>query len=160
LLPYDAELYLIVPDTGDHILENLVRSLAGIGLDQVAGYFETDVLGYWRKSQGELQTIPMVTLEQLATPSRNGEVLLDVRGAGEWVAGHVPGSLNLPVGELEARLDEIPRGRPLIVHCQTGARAAIAASLLRAEGFEDVRLFRGGFAEWRAAGQPVGLSQS
>jgi hydroxyacylglutathione hydrolase len=160
LLPYEAELYLIVPDTGDHILENLVRSLAGIGLDQVAGYFGTEILGYWRKSQGELQTIPMVTLEQLASPSRNGEVFLDVRGAGEWDAGHVPGSQNLPVGELEARLDEIPRGRPLIVHCQTGARAAIAASLLRAKGFEDVRLFHGGFAEWRAAGQPVGLSQS
>jgi hydroxyacylglutathione hydrolase len=84
--------------------------------------------------------------------------LLDVRGAGEWDAGHLPGSLNLPVAELRPRLDEIPRGRPLIVHCQTGARAAIAASLLRAEGFKDVRLFRGGFAQWQAAGRPVGLA--
>jgi hydroxyacylglutathione hydrolase len=158
LLPYDRELYLIVPEVGDHAVEELAGTLAGIGLDRVAGYFGSEVLGHWRKSEGELQTIPMVTLEQLSTRSRNGEVLLDVRGAGEWAAGHVPGSLNLPVAELKPRLDEIPRGRPLIVHCQTGARAAIAASLLRAEGFEDVRLFRGGFAEWQAAGHPVGLA--
>ncbi len=160
LLPYDRELYLIVPEPDDPMFEELVRTLAGIGIDRVAGYFGSEVLGHWRKSGGELQTIPMVTLEQLTTRSRNGEVLLDVRGVGEWDAGHVPGSLNLPVAQLEARLDEIPRGLPLIVHCQTGARAAIAASLLRAQGFEDVRLFRGGFAEWRAAGQPVVRSQS
>ena len=160
LLPYDRDLYLIVPEAGDRVAEELIRSLAGIGLDRVAGYFGSEVLGHWRKSGGELQTIPVVTLEQLSTASRNGEVLLDVRGVGEWEAGHVPGSLNLPVAELKTRLNEVPKGQPLIVHCQTGARAAIAASLLRAEGFEDVRFFRGGFAEWKAAGQPVALSQS
>ncbi|MFL5449594.1 MAG: rhodanese-like domain-containing protein [Gemmatimonadales bacterium] len=160
LLPYDRELYLIVPEPGDRTVEELVRSLAGIGMDRVAGYFGSEVVGHWRKSRGELQTIPVVTLEQLSTPPRNGVVVLDVRGVGEWEAGHIPGSVNLPIAELEARLNEIPRGRPLIVHCQTGARAAIAVSLLRAGGFDDVRLFRGGFAGWRAAGQPVGLSQS
>ena len=160
LLPYDRELYLIVREPVEGKVEDLVRSLAGIGMDHVAGYFGSDVVGHWRKSGGELQTIPVVTLEQLSTRHRNGALLLDVRGAGEWGAGHMPGSLNLPIAELEARLGEIPRGQPLIVHCQTGARAAIAVSLLRAKGFDDVRFFRGGFAEWRAAGQPVGLSQS
>jgi hydroxyacylglutathione hydrolase len=43
----------------------------------------------------------------------------------------------------------------LVVHCQTGPRASIAASLLRARGFRDVQLFSSGFAEWRATGQPV-----
>jgi hydroxyacylglutathione hydrolase len=81
--------------------------------------------------------------------------VLDVRGEAEWKSGHLPGSLNVPVGSLDGRLKEIPRDRPVIVHCQTGARAAIAASLLRARGFTDVRLFPGGFAEWRSAGLPV-----
>ncbi len=160
LLPYDRELYLIVPHSGDRTVEELVRSLAGIGMDRVAGYFGSEVVSHWRKSGQELQTIPVVTLEQLSTPDRNGALLLDVRGAGEYGAGHIPGSLNVPVAELEARLDEIPRRQPLIVHCQTGARAAIAVSLLRAGGFNDVRFFRGGFAEWRTAGRPVELSQS
>jgi hydroxyacylglutathione hydrolase len=160
LLPYDRELYLIVPNSADRMVEELVRSLAGIGMDRVAGYWGSEVVDHWRKSGQELQTIPVATLEQLSTPHRNGAVLLDVRGAGEYGAGHIPGSLNVPVAELEARLDELPRGQPLIVHCQTGARAAIAVSLLRAGGFDDVRFFRGGFAEWRAAGQPVEHSQS
>ena len=83
--------------------------------------------------------------------------MLDVRGTGEWEAGHIPGTLNIPLGELEQRLDEIPGNRAVIVHCQTGARAAMAASILRARGFDDVREFPGGFAEWRTAGQPVEL---
>jgi NAD(P)-dependent dehydrogenase (short-subunit alcohol dehydrogenase family) len=53
------------------------------------------------------------------------------------------------------RLDELPRGRPLVVQCHTGARAAIAASLLHARGVADVYLYGGGFAEWRAAGYAV-----
>jgi hydroxyacylglutathione hydrolase len=77
-----------------------------------------------------------------------------VRGEGEWNAGHIPNSLNLPLAELDQRLDEIPQGR-LIVHCQTGSRAAIAASLLRARGFNEVQLFPGGLAEWCAAGLPT-----
>jgi hydroxyacylglutathione hydrolase len=106
-------------------------------------------------SQGQLQTIPSIGLEVTERQRPDGVVVLDVRGEGEWNAGHIPGSLNLPLGDLEQRLDEIPRGRPVIVHCQTGARAAMAASLLRARGLNDVRLFPGGFAEWRAAGLPV-----
>jgi hydroxyacylglutathione hydrolase len=73
----------------------------------------------------------------------------------EWADGHVPGSSNIPVADLEQRLGELPRDRLLVVHCQSGSRAAIAASLLRARGIVDVRIFSGGFAEWSKAGYPV-----
>jgi hydroxyacylglutathione hydrolase len=115
------------------------------------------VIADWRKERGSLQTIPQVTLQEMTAGSRNGNLVLDVRGEGEWRSGHVPGSFNVPVTELEQRLREIPGDRPLIVHCQTGMRAAIAASLLVAKGFDHVRLFPGGFAEWHAAGQPVAM---
>jgi hydroxyacylglutathione hydrolase len=155
LLPYDRDLHLIVDDRRGQTVDELVRDLAGIGLDRVAGYFGGEVVEAWRMSQGQLQTIPSMGLEATERQRPDGVVVLDVRGEGEWNAGHIPGSLNLPLGDLEQRLDEIPRGRPVIVHCQTGARAAMAASLLRARGLNDVRLFSGGFAEWRAAGLPV-----
>jgi hydroxyacylglutathione hydrolase len=156
LLPYDRDFHLIVDDSKVQTVDELVRDLAGIGLDRVVGYFGADVIDAWRMSQGHLQSIPSLSLAEFTGRRRdNHQVVLDVRGEGEWEAGHVPGSLNVPVGELDQRLDDIPRGRSLMVHCQTGARAAIAASLLRARGFGDVRLFSGGFAEWRAAGQPV-----
>jgi hydroxyacylglutathione hydrolase len=138
-------------------VEELVDDLAGIGLDQIGGYFGGDVIADWRESHGRLQTIPQATLDEMRTGSRNGNLVLDVRTKGEWEAGHVPGSVNMPIGELGQRLQEIPRTLPLTVHCQTGLRAAIAASLLRAAGFDQVRLFAGGFAQWRAAGQPIAI---
>jgi len=155
LLPYDRDFYLITDGATEHKTEELIRDLAGIGLDHAAGCFGSQVVADWRNSQRRLQTIPAVTLNDLAAGHRNGELVLDVRGVGEWKAGHVPGSRNVPVAELQTRLQELPRDRPLIVHCQTGLRAAIAVSLLRAGGFIDVRFFPGGFAEWHSAGQPV-----
>jgi hydroxyacylglutathione hydrolase len=155
LLPYNRDLHLIVDDHRAQTVDELVRDLAGIGLDQVAGYFASEVVEAWRMSQGQLQTIPSVGLEVTERQRPDGVVVLDVRDEGEWNTGHIPGALNLPLGDLEERLGEIPRDRPVIVHCQTGARAAMAASLLRARGFNEVRLFPGGFAEWRAAGLPV-----
>jgi hydroxyacylglutathione hydrolase len=159
LLGYDRNFYLIVDQGRAELVDELARDLVGIGLDHLAGYFAGDVLNEWRGSAGQLQTIPELTLPEVTSRLRGsgaGHVmLLDVRGAGEWEAGHIPQALNVPVGELEQRLAEIPRDRPVIVHCQTGARAAMAASILRARGFDDVRQYPGGFAEWRAAGQPV-----
>lgn len=156
LLPYDRDFYLIVDDHRVHAVDHLVRDLAGIGLDRLAGYFGSEVVDAWRISKGDLQTIPTLTVGEVAAQQRsNAMVVLDVRGEGEWNAGHVPGALNVPIGHLEQRLDEIPRDRAVIVHCQTGARAAMAASILRARGFSDVRQFPGGFAEWRAAGLSV-----
>jgi hydroxyacylglutathione hydrolase len=156
LLPYDRDFYLIVDERRGEAIDELVRDLAGIGLDQIAGYFGADALETWSALGGPLQTIPATTLAAVrADLSSNGVVLLDVRGDGEWRTGHAPGSINVPVVNLDDRVDELPRGRPIIVHCQTGARAAIAASLLRARGFSDVRVFTGGFAEWQSAGLPV-----
>ena len=160
LLPYDRDFYLIIDDDRGQMVDELVRDLAGIGLDRLAGYFGTETIEAWRTSKGQLQTTPTVTLAQVSSQLRaDGVTVLDVRGEGEWKGGHLPGSLNVPVGSLDGRVNEIPRGRPVIVHCQTGARAAIAASLLRARGFTDVRFFPGGFAEWRAAGRPEETSQ-
>jgi hydroxyacylglutathione hydrolase len=156
ILPYDRDFYLIVDDRRAQMVDELVRDLAGIGLDRIAGYFGGEVVDGWGASKGQLQTIPSLTPADVAEQVRsNDKVILDVRGEGEYRAGHIRGSLNLPLGELEQRIGEIPRDRQVIVHCQTGARGAIAASLLRARGFPDVRQFPGGFAAWRAAGQPV-----
>ena len=160
LLPYDRDFYLIIDDDRGQMVDELVRDLAGIGLDRLAGYFGTETIEAWLTSKGQLQTTPTVTLAQVSSQLRaDGVTVLDVRGEGEWKGGHLPGSLNVPVGSLDGRVNEIPRDRPVIVHCQTGARAAIAASLLRARGFTDVRFFPGGFAEWHAAGQPEETSQ-
>ena len=81
--------------------------------------------------------------------------VIDVRGRSEWEAGHLPGVPNIPVGFLVKRLAEVPRDRPVVVHCQAGSRSAIAASVLQANGITNVVNLTKGFQEWAAAGLPV-----
>jgi hydroxyacylglutathione hydrolase len=85
----------------------------------------------------------------------DGIAVVDVRGRAEWEAGHIPGVVNVPVGYLTDRLQEIPRDRAVVVYCQSGARSAIAASVLRAHGLRSVVNFAGGFAEWQQRGYSV-----
>jgi hydroxyacylglutathione hydrolase len=117
------------------------------------------VFDQWQAAGRPLDTTPRLDLRQATDAVAAGRgALLDVRSRAEWAAGHLPGAVNLPLGELEQRIEEVPPGRPLIVQCQTGARAAIAVSLLRARGLQDVLLYAGGFAEWSAAGQATETS--
>jgi hydroxyacylglutathione hydrolase len=156
LLPYDRPVHLIVAERGGPSASESVRALEGIGLDRIGGIAGAEVIDAWAAAGHPVQRIAGIGLEQLAAPgSERPAAVVDVRARSEWAAGHLPGSINLPLAELEARLPEIPRDRPVVIHCQTGARAAIAASLLRARGVDEVRVYGGGFAEWSAAGQPV-----
>ena len=90
---------------------------------------------------------------QLADPDeKRRPVILDVRNLGEYEASHLRGSLNIPVDELRFRLDEVPRDRPLIVHCRSGFRSYLALRILKQNGFEKVRNLTGGFIAVRAYG--------
>jgi hydroxyacylglutathione hydrolase len=82
-------------------------------------------------------------------------VLVDVRSRTEWDGGHLGGALHVPLAFLPDRLDELPRDRPIVVYCRSGARSAIAASLLRASGFADVANLRGGIEAWLASALPT-----
>ena len=156
LVPYDRDCYLIVDAACARCIDEAVRDLAMIGLDRVAGYFESDAVEAWAASVGELQTVAQVAPAALMAQMRAGEVVVvDVRAGAEWEAGHLPGVANVPVGQLAGRLGELPRDRPLVVHCQGGTRSAIAASLLQAHGFDNVVNLAGGFAEWQRQQLPV-----
>lgn len=153
LVPYDRDFALIASD--DRV-DEAVRDLAMIGLDRATGYFDAEVIHRWTATGRHLQQLPRITSHELAARLSSGQVtVLDVRGNAEWEAGHLPGVQNIPVGYLTDRLQEIPRDIPLVVHCQGGARSAIAASVLQANGFENVADLEGGYAQWQAAGHPV-----
>jgi hydroxyacylglutathione hydrolase len=85
---------------------------------------------------------------QAVESGREAGLLLDVRNPGEWSGGHIPGSVNVPLGRLAEQLEELPRDRRLVVHCQSGARTAVAVALLRSRGFHDVAHLRGDWAGW------------
>lgn len=156
LVPYDRDFFLIVDDARRESVDEAARDLAMIGLDAVSGYFGTGAVASWAAEDRALQTTPQIGAVELAERLRADEVrVVDVRGAAEWEAGHLPGVENIPVGYLADRLDEIPRDRPLVLQCQGGARSAIAASVLQAKGLPDVINLADGYAAWVAAGNPT-----
>ena len=142
------EFYLIVdPATAAARLQDVSRSLALIGIDRISGYF--DSAGVRGNS-----TIPQITARELSQ-RLDGVTVIDVRGASEWAGGNLPGAVHIPLGYLPERSHEIPRSRPVVLQCQSGARSAIAASILERQGFTEVINLAGGFSGWKAAGLPV-----
>jgi rhodanese-related sulfurtransferase len=89
-----------------------------------------------------------VQWHELAAEREAGAVLIDVRSAGEFAAGSIPGALNIPLDEIRERLDEVPNAQ-LIVHCQVGQRGHTAARVLSQRGFA-VRNLDGGYKTWSA----------
>jgi glyoxylase-like metal-dependent hydrolase (beta-lactamase superfamily II)/rhodanese-related sulfurtransferase len=83
--------------------------------------------------------------------------LLDCREPREYndQLGHIAGSALIPMGEVAARIDEIPQGTPIVSICRSGKRAAHIAQLLRAAGRPEVWLLTGGMIAWNQAGLPV-----
>ncbi len=82
-------------------------------------------------------------------------ILLDVREREEFVAVRVEGSLFIPMSQLDARMADIPRDRPVMVICASGSRSASAAGFLIGQGLEDVGSVAGGIDYWARLGLPV-----
>ncbi len=110
-------------------VEEAVRELVRIGLDEVAGFAPPQTL----TGIGALRATARIDFSvALADDSR--ATLLDVRGRSEFEAGHLKGALNVAHTRLLERIDEIPAGDAVVVHCLSGARAASASSLLERRG--------------------------
>ena len=156
LVSYDRPFHLVIDDRCTHCLDEAVCELAKIGLDDVAGYFGTEVIAAWETTDRALRSVKQITSGELAALVERGDAtVIDVRGRSEWEAGHIPGVPNIPLGYLGERANELPRDRPLVLQCQSGTRSAIGAGVLQARGFTNVSNLLGGFAAWRSAGHPI-----
>ncbi|MEQ8329474.1 MAG: rhodanese-like domain-containing protein [Longimicrobiales bacterium] len=154
LLPYDRPVYFVA-DHADQARE-AARDLALIGIDSSAGWFGPEALDGWADACGTVETtseIPWDRAEEMAGQEKG--VFVDVRRQTEWDEGHVAGARHVHLGYLGDRADELPRDRPLLVYCRTGARSGMAASLLQARGFTDVHNVAGGIVERGRRGLPV-----
>ena len=97
------------------------------------------------------------TLQATQLINRQDALVLDVREAIEYAAGHLPGAKNVPLGQLEARAAEIRKhkAKPVIVVCAGGERASGAIAILGKLEFTDLHALSGGFPAWQQAGLPV-----
>ncbi|MEM1177752.1 MAG: MBL fold metallo-hydrolase [Acidobacteriota bacterium] len=129
-------------------VEPAVRDLIRIGFDDIRGYVTPAVLDDPALT-GRLRSTPVIDFVQLEQRRRrSGVTVLDVRGASEFAAGHVPGALNVAHTRLLARIDEIPVAGELLVHCGSGARASAAVAVLERTG-RMVTLVDDLFTRWR-----------
>jgi hydroxyacylglutathione hydrolase len=122
-----------------------IRGLHSVGVLDVTGY----LLG------GGPETLELVSVDQLDELLESGAELIDVREKDERDSGYIAGSRNIPYRLLTLGAAELPHDRPIITICETGPRAAIAASILSARGFDAHPVVGGGIDSWAAAGKPT-----
>jgi hydroxyacylglutathione hydrolase len=135
---YDRPLYLILSDVAE--LGEILRSLRAIGVDQIAGYTGPDGVADGMNGHSSISTIDAQELAErkAANDLAVVPVIIDVRGRSEYRQRHIVGARNIPLGFLPQHLDQLPHDGTIVVHCASGYRSQIAASLLRAKGFDNV----------------------
>ena len=118
-----------------------IRGLRSVAFLDIAGF----VLG------GGDETMATLALEELDDLiAENAVLVLDVREPEDWESGSVPGSRNIPYRVARQAAADLPRDRPVVTVCETGPRAAVAASILQAEGLDARAVVDGGTTEWLA----------
>ena len=160
----ERPLILLLDDPADR--DDLVRQALRIGYERVVGYLAGGIEA-WRRAGLATEATGRITVEelagQLAVGGPSAPLVIDVRQAGEFAAGHVPGSVHIGGGDLPSRLSDLPRDRPIATICASGYRSSVAASLLRRAGFEGVSWVSDGVPAWQTCGLPVdrgGASQA
>ena len=155
VVPYDRPVLLVAEN--DDQAGCAVRALARVGLDDVAGSLAGGI-GAWRAEGLPMRQTIVMSVGELHERLASGAAVnvLDVRGPGEWSAGHIDGSVNVHAGQLAQRLAEVPSGdAPLAVTCAGSYRSTAAVSVLERAGHDNVINVTGGMDAWVAAGLPI-----
>lgn len=136
--------------------EESVMRLGRIGFDQVAGYLEHGVRAL--DSRPDLVAVTnRITAQSLAEwlPREGAPLVVDVRTEKESQAKQIEGSVNIPLNHIVDRKNELPRDRTIVVHCRSGYRSSVAASLLQREGLTKLLDLVGGIDAWEATQLPT-----
>ncbi len=128
----DEEIYMVVEE---HRVQEAIRDLYRIGLDNVAGYVTPKDLQMYKDQGGEIDTLETTDFS-VADNLKENEAILDVRKASEFSEFHIKGALNYAHTRLLPNKEELPRDKKFYVHCQSGGRSAVAAALLKRDGFD------------------------
>lgn len=154
LIPDLQQPILIVAPEGKE--EETVLRLARVGYDHAIGYLQ-GVFNAWKAAGKDFDTIDTVDVPALAGMVQSGEKLriLDVRKPGEWSAEHVDGASHFPLDFINDHMSEINRDDSYYLHCRSGYRSTIAASILKSRGFEKIVDVIGTFEDMIDAGIPT-----
>ncbi len=151
LVPYDRDVVLLADDVDR--AERARRALSLIGIDRVIGMGGEKVRDAWRATVGPLERVTQVDVASIARAEHRE--IVDVRSGAEWKTGHIPEARHIFLGAMLEGIRDLPRDTPIALHCGSGTRSSIAASIMQAHGFTDVANVIGGFHAWEAAGLPI-----
>jgi hydroxyacylglutathione hydrolase len=150
LLGLDKDIILVGED--EERLEESRTRLARVGIERVTGCLKGG-MAQWAAERRPAAEIAQIPVEELSRELSSVQVI-DVRREPEWEDGHITGAKLKPLHRLEAMLGDLDLEKPIVVHCKSGYRSSIAASLIQRAGFENVMNLIGGFDAWRACGLP------
>ncbi len=146
------EPFILIAKESKH--DDLVRKLMRIGLDNIYGYLP-DVTT-WTELGNQLEKSNVISIDEFKDILKSNHTqIIDLRGASEYKEGHIHGTENVFIGTLEKNLDKIKKDEPVVIHCQSGDRAAIGFSLLRKHGYKNIKNYSGSMNEWVNLGNPV-----
>lgn len=148
VVPEGARLAIIADEPATR--EAIVRQSVRVGYENFAGFLDGGIAA-WERSGRALRAAPRAGREAIG----GGVQVVDVRHPEEYAAGHIPGALSLPLGDLPGRTAALLHDQPLLVHCAHEYRSALAISLLERAGYTEVSHLVGGFDGWEADGLPV-----
>ncbi|MBL7920694.1 MAG: MBL fold metallo-hydrolase [Bacteroidia bacterium] len=150
-LNYDEKFILLVDETQ---LDDLTRKLMRVGLDNIYGYIPSTKP--WIEMGGSLDKSTIINLDEFKNLLADKDLeIIDVRNATEFKAGHIVGAKHVFVGTILNNLDKINKDKKVVIHCQSGARAAIAYSLLTKSGYNNILNYSAGMNEWVNEGNSV-----
>jgi rhodanese-related sulfurtransferase len=145
MIPDVKQQILLVCDKG--IEEEAITRLARVGYDFSIGYLDGGFES-WKNAGKEVDTFDRITAEQMADKMKDGSYkIFDVRKASEFDSEHVVGAENVPLNEINDHLSAFPSEQPFAIHCAGGYRSMIAASILKARGWDNFVDVKGGFGE-------------
>lgn len=137
-IPEEDTIYLVVEKER---LEEAVIDLIQVGLDNIAGFVTPDGLDKYAGQGGELDQFEVAGFEAVKSHKNDdGYVILDVRKASEFAQSHIPNAKNIAHTRLAEHLDELPKDKKLMVHCETGARSSVASALLKRNGHNLIQI--------------------
>ena len=143
---------VLIAETPEQISEARMR-LARVGIENLAGYLDGGI-GAWQHAGLVPAKLPQITVRELDEQVRAGKLhVLDVRRQGEWDAGHIAEADWYPLDRFKAALPSLERG-VTAVHCKSGYRSTIAASLLQRAGHDVINVI-GGFEAWQNEHLPI-----
>ena len=142
---------LLVNDTGAD--DASWRALLRVGIDRVEGFL-SEGMPAWIEAGLPFERTTQLSTEDVEKRA-DISLVVDVRSDPEWNNGHIVGAHHLMLGDLAARLSELPHDRPLIMVCGSGYRSSIAASLLARKGLHGVMSMDGGMTAWNRSHRPT-----